>query len=156
MRYPVDVERELDKAMDRLTGVRISSDKWDYFRRLVSEINSAFAAGCEGSDGYPIDVGINLAADTERYRFSTAERRVVIRWMEAINRAYKAGLRARQESIEMEPVKILDPRTGRVLRKIQSARELESCLFDLVPRGAPFGLYLPGCKITAVVTPRGR
>ena len=48
MRYPVDVERELDKAMDRLTGVRISSDKWDYFRKLVSEINLAFAAGCEG------------------------------------------------------------------------------------------------------------
>ena len=95
MRYPVDVERELDKAMDRLTGVRISSDKWEYFRKLVSEINSAFAAGCEGSGGYPIDVGINLAADTERYRFSTAERRVVIRWMEAINRAYKAGLRTK-------------------------------------------------------------
>ena len=68
----------------------------------------------------------------------------------------KAGLRARQEPVEMEPVKILDPRTGTVLRKIQSARELESCLFDLVPRGAPFGLYLPGCKITAVVTPCGR
>lgn len=45
MRYPVDVERELDKAMDRLTGVRISSDKWEYFRRLVSEINSAFEIG---------------------------------------------------------------------------------------------------------------
>lgn len=168
MSYPIDVEGELDQVVDKLANVRVTSEKWDYFKWLVEEINEAYLAGVEGIGGYPWDIGANLSADMERLGgLGAAERRLVISWMERINEAYRRGRikgryavgensRARrhlpqEEKIPVGALEFVDPESGTVLKVVKDSRDLEYYLSKYVRKGKPFSFRVPGVERIATV-----
>lgn len=154
MTYPVDVERELDKAEDKLCSVRISGEKWAYFRMLVEEINRAYEAGTKQTGGYPLLVGANLSADSDRLGgFGVIERKLVLFWMEEANRAYSVGSKQRTERPAMGGISLVDLSTGRRVSGVKAASDLEYYLSKFIRAGTAFCIEVPDADKRALVQP---
>lgn len=159
MQYPIDVERELDKAEERLCNTRISGEKWQYFRELIEEINRAFSAGEKGASGYPLDIGINLSADSERFGgFGVVERHLVASWMEMANDAYRKGgatiCHRIPETQAAGAFEFVNPKSGLTVKTVKDLRDLEYYLAKFVRDGKPFGFKVPGVERIATVCVR--
>lgn len=155
MRYPLDVEAELDCACDKLTHVRVSGEKWAYFRSLVEEINAAHHAGLAGEKWAPLDLELNLRTDTERFGFGAAERKLIVGWMQEVDKAYQAGYKMTYEPIVMEGPRIIDPETGRTIKRIRNAVDLESVIYSFIRQQKAVCLQMPGKLGSALIQPAG-